>query len=190
MINKIWKYVAITTAVVMPSAAWAHAGAGAASSFWSGVSHPFSGLDHLLAMVAVGIWAAQGGGRRVWVMPIAFIGLMLAGGAAGLAGLPLSRVEYGIAASLLVLGLLIASASKLDVLFSAAIVGFIAIFHGHAHGAEIPLASGMLAYSAGFALATALLHCLGICGALLVRGQLARLAGVAIALSGVYFAVA
>jgi urease accessory protein len=190
MINKLWKYVAITAAVVMPSTAWAHPDVGAVSSFLAGVSHPFSGLDHLLAMVAVGIWAAQGGGRSVWVMPIAFTGLMLAGGAAGMAGLLLPQVEYGIAASLLVLGLLIASASKLDVLFSAAIVGFFAIFHGHAHGAEIPLAGGVLAYSAGFALATVLLHGLGICGAMLVRGQLVRLAGISIALSGVYFAVA
>jgi urease accessory protein len=190
MINKRWMCVAITAAVVMPSVAWAHAGAGAVSSFWSGVSHPFSGLDHLLAMVAVGIWAVQGGGRRIWAMPVAFVLLMLVGGLAGLAGLPLPQVEYGISASLLLLGLLIFSACRLDVLVSAVIVGFFAIFHGHAHGAEIPLASGVLTYSAGFALATAMLHCLGIAGTLLVRGQLARLAGIIIALSGVYFAVA
>jgi urease accessory protein len=182
--------LAVAAAAVMPSVAWAHAGAAAVSSFWSGVGHPFSGLDHLLAMVAVGIWAAQGGGRRVWAMPLAFIVLMLAAGLGGWVGLPLPYVEHGIAASLLVLGLLIASACRLDVLAGAVIVGFFAIFHGHAHGAEIPLASGMLAYSAGFALATALLHGLGAGGTILVRGQLARLAGMVIALSGVYFAVA
>lgn len=190
MINKRCMRVAVTATVVMPSVAWAHPGAGGVSSFWTGVGHPFSGLDHLLAMVAVGIWAAQSGGHRVWAMPMAFVGVMLAGGLIGLTGLPLPHVEYGIAVSLLVLGLLIASASKWDVLLSAAIVGFFAIFHGYAHGAESPLAGDLLAYSAGFSLATALLHGLGIGGTMLVRGQLARLAGIVIALSGVYFAVA
>ena len=141
-------------------------------------------------MVAVGIWAAQSGGRSVWAVPAAFVTLMLAGGAVGLAGLPLPYVEQGIVASLLVLGLLIASACRMNVLAGMVIVGFFAIFHGYVHGAEMPLASGALAYSAGFALATALLHGLGIGGAMFIRQRLTRLAGIAIALSGVYLVYA
>lgn len=190
MSSKKWIRRVVMMAAAMPSAVWAHAGTGTASGLWVGISHPFSGLDHLLAMVAVGIWAAQSGGRSVWVIPATFVSLMLGGGAAALAGWPLPCVEQGISVSLLVLGLLIASACRMNVWVSTIIVGFFAVFHGHTHGAEIPLASGALIYSAGFALASALLHGLGIGGALLIRQQLSRLAGIAIALSGVYYAMA
>jgi len=190
MSSEKWMRRVAMMAAAMPSAAWAHAGAGAASGLWAGIGHPFSGLDHLLAMVAVGIWAAQSGGRSVWAIPAAFVSLMLGGGAAALAGWPLPYMEQGIVASLLVLGLLIASASRMDVVAGTTIVGFFAVFHGHAHGAEMTLSSGALIYSAGFALASVLLHGLGIGGALLIRQQLARFAGIAIVLSGVYFAMA
>ena len=163
-----WIRGAAIVLVATPALAWAHVGSGegAATDFWTGAGHPLSGLDHLLTMVAAGVWAAQSGGRSVWAVPVAFVTLMLAGGAAGLAGLSLPYVEQGIVASLLVLGLLIASACRMSVLAGMAIAGFFAIFHGYAHGAEMPLASGTLAYSTGFALATALLHGLGIGGAI------------------------
>ena len=176
--SKRWMQgIAIITAV-MPAMAWAHVGAGmgahSTTGFLAGFSHPLSGLNHLLAMAAaVGVWA----------VPVAFVTLMLVGGVAGLAGLPLPYVELRITASLLVLGLLIAGACSMNVLAGMALVGFFAIFHGHAHGAEMSLAS-----SAGFALATALLHGLGVGGVLLVRQRLMRLAGGAIAMSGVYLA--
>jgi len=186
--KKSMRWVAMLAAA-MPPAVWAHAGTGYVSGLWTGVSHPFSGLDHLLAMVAVGLWAALTGGRSVWLMPMAFVTLMLGGGAAALAGWPLPCVEQGISASLLVLGLLIASACRLQVWASMVIVGFFAIFHGHAHSAEMPLSSDTLIYSAGFALASVLLHGLGIGMACLIKQQLVRFAGMAITLSGIYYAM-
>ena len=176
-------------AVWMPLAAWAHGGMGAGSGFGAGFSHPFSGMDHVLAMLAVGIWSAQGSGRKVWVLPAMFVTLAVAGMAAGLTGFPLPYMEHGIAASLLVLGLLIAAAARLSVATSLLVVAFFAVFHGYAHGMEMPVASTALIYGIGFALATALLHAFGIGSALLVRQEVSRFVGIAIAMSGVYFAV-
>ncbi len=176
---------------MLPAVVWAHVGQdGVSANFMAGAHHPFSGLDHLLAMLAVGIWAAQNGGRSVWMVPTAFVSLMLAGAAMGLAGVGLPFVEQSIVASLLVLGLLIAGACKLDSLIGVLIVGFFAVFHGHAHGAEIPDAGDIYGYCIGFALATAFLHGLGIGAVKLTQQWLARFAGAAIALSGVYLAVA
>ncbi|WP_301100686.1 HupE/UreJ family protein [Propionivibrio sp.] len=190
MNNKQAMQWVVTAAISLPAAAWAHVGQGDASGgFLLGAGHPFSGADHLLAMLAVGIWAAQNGGRSVFTVPAAFVSLMLTGAAVGMAGLPLPYVEQGIVASLLVLGLLIVGACRMNVLASMMIVGFFALFHGHAHGVEMPLTSDVLGYAIGFTLATALLHGLGIAAATLERQRLTRFAGVAIALSGIYLAV-
>jgi urease accessory protein len=126
-----------------------------------GFAHPLSGLDHVLAMLAVGMWAAQLGGRAVWLVPLSFVAMMTAGGAVALAGLPLPLVELGIAGSVVVFGALIAFAARLPVGLGMAVVGAFALFHGHAHGTEIPAAASAVAYAAGFVAATGLLHAAG-----------------------------
>ena len=161
------------------------------AGFEGGFVHPFSGLDHMLAMVAVGLWAAQRGGKALWVVPGAFIFVMVLGGLSGFLGLKLPFVETGIAASLMVLGLLIAFALPLHVAAMAAVVGLFAFFHGHAHGTELPEAASPLAYAGGFVLATASLHAFGVCTGMLLKrpaGQIAvRLSGAVIALVGLFF---
>lgn len=173
----------------LPSLAFAHPGGGDISGFWYGFVHPVSGLDHLLTMLAVGFWAAQAGGNRVWMIPATFVTLLLAGGVAGMQGVPLPYVEQGIAASLLMLGVLVAIAGRLNMSASIAMVGCFAVFHGHAHGAEIPAGAMVLAYSCGFALATIILHGVGIVAGLTVKRSWARYAGIGVAMSGVYFAL-
>ncbi|ESW70565.1 protein hupE [Mesorhizobium sp. LSJC285A00] len=128
----------------------------------AGFAHPLFGLDHVTVMVAVGLWAALKGGRALWAWPAAFVGLMLAGGVMGVAGVPVPFAEPAILASIVALGLLIAAAVDLPVATGAGIIGLFAVFHGHAHGTEIPETAGGLEYLAGFALATALLHGAGI----------------------------
>jgi urease accessory protein len=153
--------------------------------------HPLGGLDHLLAMVAVGLYAALLGGRALWLVPATFVGVMALGGALGAAGYPLPHVETGIALSVIVLGLAVALRANLPTLAAMALAGLFAIFHGHAHGAEMPADAAAVSYSAGFMLATALLHGAGIAiglaaGRLAERGSRAiRLAGGAVALAGV-----
>ncbi|GAB5605552.1 HupE/UreJ family protein [Sideroxyarcus sp. TK5] len=132
------------------------------SGFASGFAHPFSGMDHLLAMLAVGLWAGQLGGQRIWQLPATFM-LMLAGGAfIGMMVPSLTLIEPGIAASVLILGLLIASPTKLALPLSFALTAAFGIFHGYAHGTEMPSAAAPLVYAAGFLLATASLHVSGI----------------------------
>ena len=142
--------------------ALAHPGHVEASSFLAGVAHPLSGLDHIAVMIAVGLWAALKGGRALWVWPAAFVGLMLVGGALGMAHVALPFVEPGILASVVALGLLVALAVDLPVITGAAIVGVFALFHGHAHGSEVAETMSGAEYMAGFALATATLHLVGI----------------------------
>lgn len=132
------------------------------AGFGAGMAHPFTGLDHMLAMVAVGLWAAQLGGRARWAVPLAFMGAMTVGAGLALAGIGLPMVETGIASSVLVLGLLIALAARLPVVASAILVGVFAVFHGHAHGTELPLAASEALYAAGFLLATGALHLFGL----------------------------
>lgn len=127
-----------------------------------GFAHPFGGLDHLLAMVAVGLWAMQRGGRALWLMPATFVGAMALGGGLGLQGIGLPMVELGIAASLMALGVVVAFAFRPSPALGMAVVGVFAVFHGHAHGAEVPAAASPLLYAAGFLAATALLHAAGI----------------------------
>ncbi|MEW6633921.1 MAG: HupE/UreJ family protein [Pseudomonadota bacterium] len=151
-------------AAVMP--AYAHVGVGATSSFAAGFAHPLSGLDHMTVMIAVGLWAAMKGGRAIWAWPLAFVGVMLVGGALGMLHVPLPFVEPGILASVVALGLLVALAVDLPVSAGIAVIGLFALFHGHAHGTEVPENAGGLEYMAGFAVATALLHGIGIAAAL------------------------
>ena len=173
-------------AAAMP--AYAHVGIGTASSFTAGFMHPLSGLDHMTVMVAVGLWAALKGGKAVLAWPAAFVGVMLVGGALGILHMPLPFVEPGILASVVALGLLVALAVDLPVSAGVAIIGLFALFHGHAHGTEVPENAGGLEYMAGFAIATLLLHAAGIAAGLglgiRVRG-LARAAGAACAAIGI-----
>ena len=174
---------------LMPMLAGAHPFHGAANGFAGGFTHPLSGFDHILAMVAVGLWAAQLGGRSRWMVPAAFVGLMVVGGTLGGAGIRVPAVESGIAASVLVLGLLIAGAVRLPTFAGMALVGLFAIFHGHAHGTEIPTAASGLTYAAGFVLATIALHTCGIGLGTLAQKRMAlpalRFVGAAIAVAGV-----
>lgn len=143
-----------------PSVALAHPGHDA-GTFLAGVGHPLSGLDHILAMVAVGLLAAQIGGRALWAMPLSFVGAMLLGGAAGALGLPFPAVEPMILASGVILGVLVALAARLPLAATLPLIALFGAAHGWAHGAEGP-ATGLAAYAAGFALVTAGLHLAGI----------------------------
>ena len=173
-------------AAAMP--AYAHVGIGTTSSFMAGFMHPLSGLDHMTVMIAVGLWAALKGGKAIWAWPAAFVGVMLVGGAFGMLHMPLPFVEPGILASVVALGLLVALAVDLPVSAGVAIIALFALFHGHAHGTEVPESAGGLEYMAGFAITTALLHAVGIAAGLGLgirfRG-LARAAGAACAAIGV-----
>jgi urease accessory protein len=179
-------FLALMTLVASP--ALAHTGAGATSSFFAGLSHPLGGFDHVLAMVAVGLWAALRGGKAVWVWPSAFVGVMVVGGVLGYAGIGLPLVEPGILASIVILGLMVATAARVPVAAGAGLIGLFALFHGHAHGAEAPAAASALGYAAGFALATAGLHAAGIGAVIAGRGRLwqgaVRAAGAACAVAG------
>lgn len=159
----------------------AHPGHG--TSYMAGLAHPWLGADHLLAMLAVGLWAAQLGGRARWLVPLSFVSVMAAAGALGMAGVSLPMVESGIAASVLVLGLLIAVAARLPVGAGASLVALFAIFHGYAHGAEMPADGSAWGYGLGFVLSTAALHGIGLA---LGRqgGKMVRVLGIAIAAAG------
>jgi len=157
-------------------------------SFAAGIAHPFGGLDHMAVMIAVGLWAALKGGRALWIWPCAFVGVMLIGGALGMAHVPVPFVEPGILASVVALGLLVTLAADLPVAAGAAVIGLFGIFHGHAHGSEVAENIGGIEYMAGFAPATATLHLVGIGAALgLARANLrgvVRIAGAACVLIG------
>lgn len=146
----------------MPAAAVAHTGVGATHGFAVGFAHPIGGLDHILAMIAVGLYAVLLGGRALWLVPSSFVLMMIAGALLGIAGVQLPLVEVGIAASVVTLGLAVALRWNASALGAAALVGFFALFHGHAHGAEMPAAASSLSYAFGFVLATTILHLSGI----------------------------
>lgn len=171
--------------------AFGHTGEGVAGGFTSGFMHPLLGWDHVAAMVAVGLWGAFLGSPAIWILPIVFPLVMAFGGALGVMGIPIPAVETGIAASAVVLGLMVAIAARPPIWVAAVIVGAFAVFHGHAHGTELPEAANALAYSVGFVIATGLLHLGGIAFGLLVRwpaGKIAvRAGGAVIALAGVGF---
>jgi urease accessory protein len=153
---------AALVATLLPTAAWAHPGHGAAVGFVQGFVHPVTGIDHVLAMVAVGPFAANLGGRALWAVPLSFVSVMALGGALGVAGIAIPFVEAGIGVSVIVLGLAVALRWQWPVAAAMALVGVFAIFHGHAHGAEMPVDASGLEYGVGFMLATALLHVAGI----------------------------
>jgi urease accessory protein len=144
------------------TAAQAHTGVGHTIGFIHGLGHPIGGMDHILAMVAVGMFAAQLGGRALWLVPSCFVAMMAVGGALGISGVELPFVELGIAMSVIVLGALVALQTSMPTTIAMGIVGFFAMFHGHAHGAEMPADASSLSYAAGFMLATAGLHIAGI----------------------------
>lgn len=147
--------------------AFAHPGHGG-HEFVDGWSHPFSGIDHLLAMVAVGLLAVRMGGKAIWIMPCTFLVSMLAGGLLAEAGVPMPGVEWGIMASVLVLGMMIAATSVVPLKYGAALVALFALFHGHAHATEM-LGTSIASYAVGFILATAVLHASGIAIGLAMR---------------------
>lgn len=163
--------------------AFAHTGEHTVSGFASGLAHPLMGLDHLLAMIAIGLWAAQQGGRSLWAVPAAFVGAMLLGGGLAWSGLPLPQVETAIALSVLALGLLIATRRQWALSSGMAIAAGFALFHGYAHGLEMPLAASPTKYGLGFVLATLCLHGAGIAGSLIGRHAV-QLLGAGIAATG------
>jgi urease accessory protein len=175
--------IALTALCLFAGTASAHTGNHTVTGFASGLAHPLSGLDHLLAMIAVGLWAAQQGGRAMWAVPAAFVGAMMLGGGLAWAGLSLPHVETGIAASVLVLGLLIATRRQLAVTAGMAIAAGFALFHGYAHGLEMPQAASPALYALGFVLATAFLHGAGIAGSRIGRCAM-QAAGAGIAAGG------
>lgn len=176
---------------LLPRAVFAHEETGTVGGFISGFTHPIFGLDHLLAMLAVGIWGAQIGGRSVWVMPVAFPLVMAMGGFLGAMGVPFPFVEAGIALSVLGLGLAVAFALKPKEWIGFAAVAFFAIFHGHAHGAELPDSANAAAYGIGFVIATGLIHLggigIGYLTELKLKGRITRACGAAISAAGAYF---
>jgi len=179
---------------LLPSFAYAHVGIGETSGFMPGLAHPASGLDHACAMLAVGLWAAQMGGRSVWAVPLTFVSVMALGGALPRLGISLPFVEQGIVLSVLLLGVLIAASVCLPLWLSSGMIGLFALWHGHAHGAEMPAVASGMAYALGFMLATALLHIIGIAFGLgmqrLTRERVVHFAGASITLCGMYLAMA
>lgn len=178
-------------ALLWPAIAWAHVGSGEAGGFLIGLQHPVSGLDHVLAMIAVGLWGAQLGHPAVWLLPVAFPMMMACGGMLGLMGFPLPGVEVGIAVSAVVLGVMVLVEARTPLPVALGIVAFFAIFHGHAHGAELPEGQSGLLYSMGFVMATGCLHGVGITIGLIHRWNLGRLAlrgaGTIVMVGGFYF---
>ena len=178
-------------AMLCAQPALAHPQKGAAVGFVTGFLHPISGLDHVLAMVAVGLWGAQLGAPAIWLLPVAFPMVMAFGGMLGLMGVPIQGVEYGIAASAILLGAAVMFEVRPPLGLAAALVGFFAICHGHAHGTELPPNQSALLYSMGFVVATGCLHGVGIGIGSVYQwrwGQnLVRAAGAAISLGGLFF---
>jgi urease accessory protein len=191
---KQWRqYAALGLAMLMltPATALAHREVGQATGFLSGFEHPISGLDHVLAMIAVGLWGAVLGPPAIWVLPVAFPVMMAFGGLMGLLGFPLPGVEIGIAVSAVVLGAMVLAQLRPPLWIAAALVAFFAIFHGHAHGRELPEGTNALLYSLGFVVATGLLHAVGILLGEAHRWsagrQAVRAAGGGVALAGLFF---
>lgn len=181
-LTKPARVIALTALCLFAGTASAHPGH-TPTGFVGGLAHPFLGFDHLLAMIAIGLWAAQQGGRALWAVPASFVGAMVLGGTLALSGWPLPHVETGIALSVLILGLLVATQRNVPVLAGMTLAGVFALFHGYAHGLEIPQATSPVLYVAGFVLATVCLHGVGIAGNLLGRHAI-RAAGFCIAASG------
>jgi urease accessory protein len=183
--------IAAALAAAWTAPALAHTGEGGAGGFFAGFAHPLFGPDHVVAMVAVGLWGAFLGQPAIWLLPVVFPLVMAFGGVLGIAGVPVPAVETGIAASAIVLGAMVALAARPPLWTAAVLVGAFAIFHGYAHGRELPDGANAVAFAAGFVIATGTLHLCGIAFGLLARwpaGQVAvRAAGAAIALIGMFY---
>lgn len=192
--NLTRKTLLVAAGVALPGLALAHPGHEHASGLLSGLAHPLLGLDHLLAMLAVGLWGAQLGGRARWALPVLFLGIMAAGGGMGLAGLALPGGEQGIVASVVVLGLALLWARQIPLAYSGLLVAAFALFHGHAHGTEMPAESSAGLYALGFVLATAALHLSGLRFGLWLQRRdgmlVSRVVGAAIGLVGLSMAAA
>jgi urease accessory protein len=169
-------FITLMLILLFPLSAWAHVESGQVGGFFSGLSHPVSGLDHVLAMIAVGLWGAQLGAPALWLLPVAFPMMMAFGGMLGLMGIPLPGIEIGIAVSGIVLGALILSEARLPLLGALLLVAFFAIFHGHAHGTELEPGQNAMLYSLGFVICTGTLHGVGIGMGLIHRWHFGRLA--------------
>ncbi len=182
---------AVLVLALAAAPAEAHSIKGAVFGFVTGFMHPLTGPDHVVAMVAVGLWGTFLGAPAIWLLPIVFPLIMALGGAAGVIGLPLSHVETGIALSAVVLGLMVALAVRVPVWLAVVMVGFFAIFHGYAHGRELPLAVGPMEFALGFVIATGCLHLAGIALGLMARWKVGeyvvRAGGAAITLAGLWF---
>lgn len=185
--------IALVSLTLISSNGFAHTESGVAGGLISGFLHPIFGLDHLVAMVAVGLWGAQLKQPAIWLLPITFPVLMAVGGVLGVAGVALPAVEIGIAVSALILGLVVAFSVKAPLWVAALIVGFFAIFHGHAHGTELPGAANPLAYGVGFVVSTGLLHLAGILLGLITKwpngARTIQAMGGLIAALGAYFSL-
>ena len=186
-------FLIITLLAVANTSAFAHTGEGLTGGFVSGLTHPIFGWDHVVAMVAVGLWGAVLGRPAIWILPIVFPLVMAFGAALGVAGIPVPFIEAGIALSGVVLGLLIVFFVKTPMVIAAILVGLFAIFHGHAHGTELPEAANPIAYAIGFVIATGLLHLFGILFGTLMASEAGKWAvragGAVIALVGAAFLV-
>jgi len=190
-IGSSWPWLLLAVLFLRVAHLEAHVQQGQAAGFLTGLRHPVSGLDHVLAMIAVGLWGAQLGAPAVWVLPVTFPMVMAFGGFLGLVGIPVPGVEVGIAASAILLGLVVAREARPPLVVAAVLVGFFAIFHGHAHGTELPAGQSGLMYSIGFVVATGCLHGVGIAIGVVHRWPLGRvamrLAGAAVTVAGFGF---
>lgn len=182
--------LALAFLALSPTLALAHTGAGDHAGIVHGFLHPVGGIDHLLAMVAVGVFAYVLGGRALWLVPLSFVGMMIVGFALGIAQVNVPFVELGIALSSVVIGAAAAMGRPMPLTLAASLVGVFAVFHGHAHGAEMPEAAGGLSYAIGFVSATALLHLAGIVAAVGVARIVGRYGKLAAQVAGGAFAVA
>ena len=183
--------IVLVLGLLLALPAWAHEQSGQAAGFVTGMLHPVSGLDHVLAMVAVGLWGAQLGAPAIWLLPVTFPLVMAFGGFLGLLGVPLPGVEIGIAVSAILLGSMVAAQARPPPWVAAVLVGLFAVFHGHAHGTELPSGESGLLYSIGFVIVTGLLHAAGIAIGLIHRWPKGRIAlrgtGALVGAAGLFF---
>lgn len=190
-LNSITFLLVLTGYLLFVPSAYAHVQQGQAVSFLTGLEHPWSGLDHVLAMIAVGLWGAQLGNPAIWILPITFPLVMSLGAMMGLLGIPLPGIEIGIAVSAIVLGIMVLGEVSPKLSVAVILVGCFAVFHGHAHGTELPAGQSGFLYSIGFVVATGCLHGLGIGIGLIHRWPVGRLAlrgsGAFITAMGIFF---
>ena len=189
--GKSYATLSATLLMLVPTLVLAHQEAGQVTGFVSGLEHPISGMDHVVAMIAVGLWGAVLGPPAIWVLPVAFPMMMAFGGFMGLLGIPVPSIEIGIAVSAIVLGAMVLIQARPPLWVAAILVAIFAIFHGYAHGRELPAGANALLYSLGFVVATGLLHLVGILLGEAHRWalgrQIVRAAGGGIAVAGLFF---